>query len=49
MKSRVVMILHGAIWVEAPHEEAEQVRHLMRKMMTTAARLRVPVGVDFKD
>jgi len=49
MKSRMVIILDGAIWVDASEEEAEQVRHLMRKMMTTAARLRVPVRVDFKD
>ncbi len=48
MGARIVMMIHDALWVEAPHQEAEQVRHLLRKMMTTAARLRVPVGVDFK-
>jgi DNA polymerase I len=49
MKARIVMVIHDALWVEAPHAEAEQVRHLVRRMMTTAARLRVPLEVDFKD
>jgi len=47
MGSRIVMMIHDALWVEAPQEEAEQVRHLMRKMMTTAAKLAVPLEVDF--
>lgn len=35
------MMIHDALWVEAPYEEAEQVRHLMRWMMRTAGRLAV--------
>ena len=46
--ARIVMIVHDAIWVEAPQEEAEQVRHLVRKMMTTAGRLRILLEVDIK-
>jgi DNA polymerase I-like protein with 3'-5' exonuclease and polymerase domains len=42
------MVIHDALWVEAPHEEAEQVRHLVRKLMTTAAKFRVPLEVDIK-
>jgi DNA polymerase I-like protein with 3'-5' exonuclease and polymerase domains len=42
------MMIHGALCVEAPHEEAEQVRNLLRKMMTTAAKLKVPLEVDIK-
>jgi DNA polymerase I len=49
MKAQIVMVIHDALWVEAPHAEVEQVRHLLRKMMTTAARLRVPLEVDCKD
>jgi DNA polymerase I len=48
MKAHIVMVIHDALWVEAPHEEAEQVRHLVRKMMTTAAKFRVPLEVDIK-
>jgi hypothetical protein len=36
MEARIVMMIHDALWVEPPEREAEQVRHLMRKMMTTA-------------
>ena len=48
MGARTVMVIHDALWVEAPHEEAEQVRHLLRKMMTTAGKLKVPLEVDLK-
>jgi DNA polymerase I len=48
MEARIVMSIHDSLWVECPEEEAEQVRHLMRKMMTTAAKLRVPLEVDIK-
>ena len=48
MGARIVMVIHDALWVEAPHEEAEQVRHLVRKMMTTAGKLKVPLAVDFE-
>ena len=48
MGARIVMVIHDALWVEAPHEEAGQVRHLMRRMMTTAGKLNVPLAVDFE-
>ena len=48
MGARIVMMIHDALWVEAPHAEAEQVRHLLRKMMTTAGKLKVPLEVDLK-
>ncbi|MGO9571022.1 MAG: DNA polymerase [Desulfomonilaceae bacterium] len=48
MKARIVMVIHDALWLEAPHEEAEPVRHLLRKMMITAAKLKVPLEVDIK-
>ena len=46
MKARMVMMIHDALWAEAPEEEANEVRHLTRSMMTTAAKLRVPLDVD---
>ena len=48
MGARIVMAIHDALWVQVPKEEAEQVRHLLRKMMTTAAKLKVPLEVDMK-
>ncbi len=46
--ARIVMMIHDALWVEAPHAEAEQVRHLLRKMMTAIGKLKVPLEVDLK-
>lgn len=46
MGARIVMMIHDALWVEASYEDEGQVRHLVRKMMTTAAKLRVPLEVD---
>jgi len=48
MEARIVMMIHDALWVEAPKREAEQARYLMKKMMTTAAKLKVPLAVDFE-
>jgi hypothetical protein len=45
---RIVMVIHDALWVEAPLEEETQVRQLMEKMMTTAAKLRVSLEVNFQ-
>jgi DNA polymerase-1 len=48
MKSRIVMIIHDAIWVEAPKEEAEQARTLMEDTMQNAVEFRlVPLEVEF--
>ncbi len=46
--SRIVMIIHDAIWIEAQEEEADGVRHVMKRIMTTAAQLSVPLEVDIK-
>jgi DNA polymerase-1 len=48
MVARIVMMIHDAFWVECPEEEAEQVRHLMWRMMTTAGKLDVPLEIDLK-
>ncbi|MGO9117348.1 MAG: DNA polymerase [Desulfomonilaceae bacterium] len=48
MRARIVMIIQDSIWVEAPHRETEQVRHLMRRMITTAGKLNVPPAVEFE-
>jgi len=49
MRAQIVMMIHDSLWVEAPNEEAEQVRHLLRRMMTRAAKLTVPLAVDLQD
>ena len=47
MKSRIVMIIHDAVYVEAPEEEAEQARHWMKKIMEDAVEMPiVPLEVD---
>jgi DNA polymerase I len=46
-RSRIVMIIHDAIWVEAPEEDAGRVRELMRYVMTESYPLDVPLDVDF--
>jgi len=48
MKARIVMMVHDALWVEAPLEEENEVRHLVERMMTTARKLDVPLGIDFE-
>jgi DNA polymerase I len=48
MNARIVMMIHDAVWVEAPEEEAEQVKRLLLRMMITTAKLRVPLVVDIK-
>jgi DNA polymerase-1 len=48
MGARIVMAIHDALWVEGPHQEAGQIRHLMRRMMTTAGKLDVALAVDFE-
>ena len=50
MKSRVVVILHDAIWVEAPPEEAGEAKHLLAQSMTNAVELPfVPLDIDFQE
>jgi len=40
--------IHDALRVEAPHEKAEQAKHLTLGVMTTAAKLRLPLEVDIE-
>jgi len=43
------MIIHDAIWVEAPEEEAELARTLMEDTMKNAVEFSLaPLEVDFK-
>jgi len=50
MKSRIVMIIHDAIWVEAPLREAERARILMEDTMKNAVEFPlVPLEVEFED
>jgi DNA polymerase-1 len=38
MGARIVMMIHDALWVEAPRKEEAEVRHLVTRMMETAGR-----------
>jgi DNA polymerase I-like protein with 3'-5' exonuclease and polymerase domains len=49
MKSRIVMIIHDCIWVEAPMEEAGEAKRLVEQSMTEAMEYPlVPLDVDFQ-
>jgi DNA polymerase I len=48
MKARIVMMIHDCIWVECPERESEQIKLLMRRMMTTAGKLKVPLSVEME-
>ncbi len=48
MKARIVMMIHDALWVEAPKEEENEVQRLVRRMMTTAGKLDIPLAVSFE-
>ncbi len=47
MKAPIVMMIHDDLWVEAPQDEATEVRRLVRNMMTTAGKLDVPLDLVF--
>ncbi len=46
--ARIVMTVHDSIWIEAPQKTAEEIRHLVRQIMITAGKLKVPLEVDIK-
>jgi DNA polymerase I len=46
--ARIVMAVHDSIWIEASQGEAEHVKPLLRKAMTTAAQVRVPLEVEIE-
>ncbi len=48
MKAQIVMTIHDAVGVEAPHQEKEQVRSLLAKIMAMVGKLRVPLEVETK-
>jgi DNA polymerase I-like protein with 3'-5' exonuclease and polymerase domains len=39
MKSRVVMVLHDAVCLEGPEEEAQRARHLLKVIMEDAVEM----------
>ena len=48
LKSCLILQVHDELLVEAPHEEVEQARTLLREIMSGAMRLSVPLKVDVK-
>lgn len=49
MKSRIVMVIHDAVYIEAPEEEAHQARYWMKVVMEDAVEMpNVPLEVDMK-
>jgi DNA polymerase I len=49
MNARIVACIHDSIWVEAPVDEAKNVRQIMETVMTSAGDMTVPLSVDFED
>jgi DNA polymerase I len=49
MGARIVMMIHDALWVEAPHEEENEAGHLVERMMATAGELIVSLAVDVQE
>jgi DNA polymerase I-like protein with 3'-5' exonuclease and polymerase domains len=48
-ESHVVMTIHDAVYVEAPDEEENRVRHLMKEQMEAAVEMPVvPLEVDIE-
>ena len=43
------MLIHDAIWIEAPTEEKEEARRLMERIMSTAGKPFVELKVDFEN
>ena len=43
------MLIHDAVWIEAPIEEKSNVRHLMERVMSTAGQPFLELKVDFSD
>ena len=48
LKARLILQVHDELIVEAPQEEAERVRKLVKEEMESAASLAVPMEVDAK-
>lgn len=46
LKACMVMMIHDSLWGEAPEEDANQVRYLVRATMTETGELNVPLEVD---
>jgi DNA polymerase I len=48
MKSRIVMMIHDSIWLEASEEEKDCAQFPMKHSMTTAVKLAVPLEVEWE-
>ncbi len=49
MKSRIVMVIHDAVYVEAPVDEEERARHWMKTIMENAVEMPiVPLEAKFE-
>ncbi len=48
LQARICMMIHDSVWVEAPAEEADQVRSLIEQVMASALTLTVPLEVDLE-
>jgi DNA polymerase I len=46
--ARVVMIIHDAIWIETPEGKAGKTKDLIRSVITTSLKLKIPLDIDMQ-
>ena len=46
MQSRLVLQVHDELILEAPEQEVEQAKHILKEEMEAACQLSVPLTVD---
>ena len=49
LKSKIVLQVHDEMMIEAPEDEKEQVKEIMKKCMESAISLNVPLIVDIEE
>lgn len=49
LKSKIVLQVHDEMMIEAPIEEAEEVKEIVKKEMESAIQLKVPLIADVSE
>ena len=49
MKSKIVLQVHDEMMIEAPIEEAEEIKEILKKNMENVATLKVPLVADVQE
>ena len=49
LKSKIVLQVHDEMMIEAPIEEKEQIKEIIKQSMESAAKLKVPLIADISE